>query len=304
MSQTGLPPVSSQGFEYGVKHFLCPDTSIALPLIERVLNLNADSVMDLFQLGAVYINNLRCTDPNQNCKWGDLIRVHTKPRRYFIDWNWNSRIVFNHSDFLILNKPSGIPSHPSVDNLIENSLTQTEKTIGEKLFISHRLDTLTEGLIVYGKKSEFVKEFNIQLQNHQITKKYVALCETQKTLPQKVVHYMIKSPRAPKKVTAEFSEQSDYCELHIEQQKNIHPQLSWVKINLLTGRTHQIRAQLSDLGAPLAGDTMYGAQLPWAVLTPEGKKNEGIALRSQFIEFKYADQIFQFDLPDTFDILV
>ena len=300
MSQSGLPPVSSQGFEYGVKHFLAHEESFAQNLIEKVLNLNAESVEDLFQLGAVYINNQRWIEKDFRCMWGDHIRVHTKPRRYDVSWLWAERIVFQNNDFVVLNKPSGLPSHPSVDNQIENSLTQTEKALGQKLYISHRLDTLTEGLIIYGKSPVFVKEFNLQLQDQQMQKRYVALCETEKKLPAKVIHYMIKSPRAPKTLSAQHVPQSDYCELHILDQK-ILGSYSWVKIDLITGRTHQIRAQLADLGAPVYGDSMYGALSKRLVATPAHKKNEGIALRSQFIEFKFADQIYQFDLPEKFN---
>lgn len=73
--------------------------------------------------------------------------------------------------------------------------------------------------------------------------------------------------------------------------------LSWVKINLLTGRTHQIRAQLSELGAPLCGDFLYGAKTEW-------HKNKNathqIALRSQMIDFFWNDQRHKFELTTEF----
>lgn len=298
--------VSSQGFEYGVKHFLAPLTGPAIDIIQDVLKLSAGDFLELFKLGSIYINNQRLKDFNFLVNTGSSLRVHTKPRRYFCDYDWDDRVVFENSDFLILNKPAGLPSHPSVDNQIENSLTQTELYLNKKLLISHRLDTTTEGLIVYGKTKEFVKNFNKQIEQRHIQKNYVALCETDLEVPKHLIHYMEPSPRAPKKVVPNFTEgvtdDWDFCELKILAQKKLDVNLSWVKIDLLTGRTHQIRAQMSEVGAPLCGDPLYGAKTVWsknknstvAVHIPE------IALRSQMIEFSYAMQTHRFELSEEF----
>ena len=199
MQTKSTTQVSSQGFEYGVKHFTSDSTGPSIDVIQNVLNLSAGDFLELFKLGSIYVNNQRLKDFNQILKPGMQLRVHTKPRRYFCDYAWNEFVVFENSDFLILNKPAGMPSHPSVDNQIENSLTQAELYLNIKLLISHRLDTTTEGLIVYGKTKEFVKNFNKQIEAHHIQKNYVALCETDIDLPKHVIHYMQPSPRAPKK---------------------------------------------------------------------------------------------------------
>lgn len=289
--------VSSFGFEYGVKHFHAPNDGLVDQTIKSVLNLSDDVYNELFNLGSIYISHQRLTDPNKTISVGELIRVHTKPRRYFCGYDWKSLIVHENSDYLILNKPSGIPSHPSVDNQIENSLTQTEIATNQKLLISHRLDTTTEGLIVYGKTKDFVKSFNVQIQNHLIQKNYVALCETEKNLPQTVIHYMKPSPRAPKEVSPIFTEGWDFCELKVLVQKKIDADLSWVKIDLLTGRTHQIRTQMSELGAPLCGDIMYGAKMSW---NKNKNATQQVALRSQMIEFSWNAQTVKYELPEDF----
>jgi len=290
--------VSSQGFEYGVKHFHSPDDGMAIDIIQNALNLDHSVLTELFQLGAIYINNQRCLDPNLNVSYGHLMRVHTKPRRYYVNYDWKSRIVFEHEDFVILNKPSGLPSHSSVDNIIENSLTQLERALNTKLLISHRLDTTTEGIIVYGKKTDFVKAFNIQLQSKNIEKKYVALIHTRgEKLSHHLIHYMEPSPRAPKKVSQIFIEGWDECELLIEEQKDYEVNglndIQLIRINLLTGRTHQIRAQLSEIGYPLLGDKMYGSEVAWG--------NSQVALKSCSIDFTYQTQRHHFELPQEFD---
>lgn len=272
--------VGSHGFEYGVKHFINQRSGFISDLVSEILQLQASDVLFLLNLGAIYIGNVRQSE-DVIIQSEKLFRVHTKPRRHSTLHNWLERVVYEDSDYLVLNKPAGIPSHASVDNRIDNSLYQLELARKLKLFITHRLDTLTEGLIVYGKTERFVTKFNTLIQNRMVHKKYVALAQTTVQLPKKLIHYMESSPRAPKKVTAYFQEKSALCELEIEKQ-SVQSNFSWFQINLLTGRTHQIRAQLSAMEAPILGDTLYGATLPWS--------NAGIALRAFELEFVWNDK--------------
>lgn len=290
MSEINSTPISSQGFEYGVKHFANSNSASLIDIVVSTLQITPTEVQVLLKLGAIYVNNQRQT-LNSVIESQQTIRVHTKPRRYNCNIDWRSKVVFENADFVILNKPSGIPSHPSVDNIIENALTQTSEALKVPLFITHRLDTLTEGLIVYAKNNQFVRTFNIQLQNQLIEKKYCALVETERELPKHLIHYMEPSPRAPKKVSANVVEGWAFCELEILEQKKQRDH-TWVKINLLTGRTHQIRSQFGEIGAPIVGDQMYGAQKHW---------NGGIALRACELQFNWAGQLLQFNLNESWD---
>lgn len=258
-----------------------------------LLNLEAEEAHSLLKLGAVYVNNIR-QEQNEVIAENSLFRVHTKPRRYNCNYNWRSLVIYENTDLVVLNKPSGIPSHPSVDNKIENALSQLSFDLGIPLFITHRLDTLTEGLIVYAKNNNFVKSFNIQLQERNIEKKYVAIVESKRSLPARLLHYMIPSPRAPKKLSDSVVENAALCELEILDQKSISSELTWVKINLLTGRTHQIRAQMSHSEAPVLGDHLYGGQHPY--------KPNAIALRACELQFNWGIQRLRFNLNEDFDI--
>lgn len=283
--------VSSQGFEYGVKHFYAPATARLSSVVSEALQVNEALVLELLNLGAIYVQDQRQHE-NVLIHQGQLCRVHSKPRRYNCNYEWKDLIVYENQDFIVLNKPSGLPSHPSVDNKIENSLTQLSRAIKSELLITHRLDTLTSGIIVYAKNNAFVKNFNLQLQNHGIEKKYVALVETKHSLPARLIHYMEPSPRAPKKVSPNLTEGWALCELEILEQK-ICGAYSWVKINLLTGRTHQIRAQLSERQAPLLGDTLYGSQMAF--------KADSIALRACELQLNWGAQRMVFNLAENFD---
>ncbi|AZZ35576.1 RluA family pseudouridine synthase [Bdellovibrio sp. qaytius] len=277
----------------GVRHFDVQQANLLSEILHDEYAVNSKDFAQLIKLGAIFVNSERQSKDGFVFS-NSTIRVHLKPRRYNCTYPWKSLIVFENDFCLVLNKPSGIPSHPSVDNLIENALTQTSLAKKIPLFVTHRLDTLTSGLIVYAKKQSFAKSFNIQLQERTTRKKYVALIESTQKLPPRLTHYMNPAPGRPKKLSDTANEGWAICELEILEQKEIQPNLSWVKINLLTGRTHQIRAQLSHLHAPIVGDVLYGAQRPF-------EKN-AIALRSCEIEFNCNDERLKFNISEDFEI--
>lgn len=278
-------------FDDGVKHFTNPETQVLSEILYDVFNINSKQFEFLLKLGAIYVNNERQTKDGWIYQ-ESLLRIHTTPKRYKTDYNWNSLVVFENDFCLVLNKPSGIPSHPTVDNALENALTQMSLTRKLPLFVTHRLDTLTSGLIVYGKKQSFVKSFNLQLQERTIKKNYVALAETTEKLPPKLTHYMDPSPGTPKKLSDTPIEGWAICELEILEQKEVSPTTSWMKLNLLTGRTHQIRAQLSHVHASIVGDSTYRSKTSY--------KENAIALRSFEIEFNCNGEHLKFNTTENF----
>lgn len=278
-------------FDDGVKHFTNPETQVLSEILCDVFNINSKQFEFLLKLGAIYVNNERQTKD----AWipeNSQLRLHSKPKRYKTDYNWNSLVVFENDFCLVLNKPSGLPSHPTADNTRENALTQMSLTRRLPLFVTHRLDTLTSGLIVYGKKQSFVKSFNLQLQERTIKKNYVALVETTEKLPSYLRQYMDPTPGTPKKLSNTPIEGWATCELEILEQKEVSPTTSWVKINLLTGRTHQIRAQLSHLESPILGDSLYGSKIAY--------NENAIALRSFEIKFSCNGESLNLSLNEDF----
>lgn len=275
----------------GVRHLKITQTNLLSEILLDEFSVKAQDFKHFLNLGTIFIDNERQTKDGfvfQN----SVLRVHLKPRRFNCNYVWKSLIVYENDFCLVLNKPSGIPSHPSVDNIMENSLTQTSLALGIPLFITHRLDTLTSGLIVYAKKQSFAKDFNIQLQKRTVRKKYVALIESPKKLSAKLINYMDSAPGRPKKLSDTPVKGWDLCELDILEHKEISPTLSWIKINLLTGRTHQIRAQLSHIQAPILGDVLYGAKLTY--------QENAIALRSCEVVFSCNEENLKFNLSEEF----
>ena len=125
------------GIESNIEHFKNPEADLISEILINELKLDSDEVKKLLFLGAIYVNNKRQLR-DKLVSENNLFRVHTKPRRFDCDLLWKSQIVFENDFFLVLNKPAGIPSHPSIDNVLENALTQTSLTRKYPLFVTHR----------------------------------------------------------------------------------------------------------------------------------------------------------------------
>ncbi len=242
-------------------HLAGPPGSMALLSHLEALNLyerepDLKDLSFLINFGAVYVNNRRCNNPQTPVGPSDIVRVHVDPRRYPVSkTDLEKRIIFENDHFAVVNKPAGLPMHPTLDNLHENLIA----SFGGRLLLTHRLDVPTSGLVVLAKTKEYQSKFNILVMNRGVQKKYLAL--TEKSMEPRRLHHFIKNDdKAPKQISSqqEGSEWQDSI-LDIESCTPVQ-EFFELSISLITGRTHQIRAQLAFEGNPLIGDVMYGGK--------------------------------------------
>lgn len=250
------------GFEYGVRHFSSEKTGLLSELVSEHASISIEQSLFLIQLGSIYVEQKRQTE-DIPIETGKYIRAHTKPRRFPAEFNRKKNLIFENNDFVVVHKNSGTPAHETVDNILENFKVISAKALNTELFVTHRLDVPTEGLILYAKTKEFQSDFNQLLEEKKTEKIYVAMTENRqhRTLPPYLKHYMEKSIKAPKKLFAQETPNSQVCELNILEQNKEPNGLTQVRVQLITGRTHQIRTQLAFEGMPIVGDVTYGAQI-------------------------------------------
>jgi 23S rRNA pseudouridine1911/1915/1917 synthase len=295
------------GYHYGVKHLLVAENESETNMTAWLCNsleFSHDRIGELISLGSVYCNGKRqLTD--RILKSGDYIRVHTLPRRFPIqELQAEIQVIAQTSDYAAFFKPAGLPVHPTVDNIQENLLSYLNQKKSGPYYLTHRLDVPTEGVILFARKKEFQSFFNNSLRDGKIQKFYRAIVMSEKpseTLLGLHTHYMTDSPYAPKVVSTEPSENSLECQLEVIKVKEIPHGLCEVEIRLITGRTHQIRAQLSSLGFSILGDQMYGGspitldqktlltQMGWADHSSL-PTTERIFLRSERVIFPLAEK--------------
>lgn len=257
------------------------DEAMALRGMLDSLAFDAD---ELLRLGALYVNRER-QHSDGPLEAGDYVRIHTRPKRYettAIDWD--NVVVFDSDDLLIVNKPAGLPVHPTLDNALENLVYQLSKHRNQSLWGTHRLDQLTQGLVVIAKSRQAATRFHRLLAERKVEKRYRALAERSVVLGQ-FTAYLEPSVLGRKTLSATPHEGWIECQLEILSCDPISKDRFEITINLLTGRTHQIRGQLSLLGAPIIGDPIYG-----------GLPNDTLCLQAFSLSFPWKNTIVAYSL--------
>ncbi len=268
-----------------VHHIVSATPSKISEVLERQLAIAPSLTEDLLYQGSIWYNHVRVRE-NIVLEKGAYLRVHAEPRRFPSEKvNWRKTVLYEDDEFLVIQKPSGIPVHATVDNFVENVIYSLQKELECEIYVTQRLDTATEGILLLAKTKWFQSQFNKLLRERDVRKTYLARIE--KEIPTgELVHYMQQTLQAPKVVSRTPHEGWQECRLIIESVNTYNVDFD-LEIELLTGRTHQIRAQLADLGAPILGDKMYGSQRenPWA--PTDYQPSESIALRAHRLEFAH-----------------
>ena len=168
-------------------------------------------------------------------------------------------IIFENNDFIAINKPAGLFSVPDRFGR-EISLKQILEEEFGKVFIVHRLDKETSGVILFAKNAETHKALNEMFEKREIEKYYVGLVvgslyNKEGRIEVKMQEHsfkkgeMIVNPNGKPSLTTYIVEK-DY------------KHFSWIKFQIHTGRTHQIRLHAKHIGHPLVCDDLYGDGKP------------------------------------------
>ena len=125
----------------------------------------------------------------------------------------------------------------------------------------HRLDRPVGGIMVFARTSKAAKRLNEQIRNHEFNKTYVAVLDGILDKKKgKLTNYLYKDEKLKKSfVTDKNNKNAKLSELNYEV-IGYYKDKTIVKINLITGRHHQIRVQFSNIGYPLCGDQLYGVK--------------------------------------------
>jgi len=195
--------------------------------------------------------------------------------------------IYEDNHLLVIEKPVNLPSQadatgdPDLLSILKQRLKDKYNKPGNVyLGLVHRLDRPVGGVMVFAKTSKAAARLSEQIQQHQFEKSYLAVVHgTPAKSRAQLEHFLRKDP-VKNKVTV-FSKpvsQAKQAILDYQVLETVNG-LSLVGINLQTGRSHQIRAQLAAIGHPLYGDQKYGGQL--------NKAGEQLALWSIKVKFKH-----------------
>lgn len=177
--------------------------------------------------------------------------------------DFESLIIYEDNHLLVINKPAGLLSQADhtkdVDVTVLAKAYLKDKYVKEGnvyLGLVHRLDRMTEGILVLAKTSKCASRLSEAIKEHQWDKTYLAVVHGKIEQGQKLTDWLLNE-EANKKVAVVKAGTGQKCELWFEVLA-IFNDKTLIKVHLLTGRHHQIRVQLAHFGHPLVGDCLYG----------------------------------------------
>ena len=164
-------------------------------------------------------------------------------------------ILLDEEDVLVVNKPSGMPVHHSREHLdADTALLQLVRdTVGTYVYTVHRLDRATSGVVVFGRTPQAAKELREAVANTLAEKWYLALTKGNMSYPVSSVR-----PLTKRETGVVQSAATTFWPLASVPIPGTASDCSLVRVQIYTGRRHQIRRHLNHLRHQILGDTTYG----------------------------------------------
>jgi 23S rRNA pseudouridine1911/1915/1917 synthase len=166
-------------------------------------------------------------------------------------------ILFENDNIICLNKMPGMPTQPdltqdvSLYNLVQDYLKS-------EVYILNRLDRPVGGIVVFGKNKDTTHNYSTNIKDYNTSKIYFAIVENRPSLDKgTLTNYLIKrNKKAFVTKDRKIGKKAELEYKYIGSGKRYH----FLEISLKTGRFHQIRVQLSNIGCTIKGDVKYGAK--------------------------------------------
>ena len=201
---------------------------------------------------------------------GDILTVHireTESSPNIPPVELSLDIVYEDEDIVVVNKPAGMPVHPSLNNYrnsLANALMYYYQQQGKSFIFrcTNRLDRDTSGLTVIAKHMVSSSILSSMTARHEIGREYLAVVRGSVTPSSGTIDAPIGrtgSSLIERKIDFEHGERA-VTHYHVVKEENGH---SLVSLILETGRTHQIRVHMQYIGFPLAGDYLYNPDMEY-----------------------------------------
>ena len=235
-------------------------------LAEATADLTRSRVQKLIEGGMVQVNDLVCTDKNYRVRNSDrisyylpvLTELSTLPEEIPLD------IIFEDQDLLVINKSRQMVVHPapghSGGTLVNALLHHCHDLSGiggvMRPGIVHRLDKDTSGLLIVAKNDKAHSSLAAQLKSRRLKREYLALvCGQVKPKVGRIEAPVGRHPQNRKKMAVITGGREAVTRYRVLKD---YGKICLLKLKLETGRTHQIRVHLSQIGYPVVGDFVYG----------------------------------------------
>ena len=185
-------------------------------------------------------------------------------------------ILYLDNHLLVVRKPAGMlvqGNHTGDENLLDIGKAYLKVKFNKPgnvfLGLVHRLDRPVSGVVVFARTSTSARRLSQQFRERTVKKHYVALVHGQVPKNGRIVNYIARRQTKSRIVNAPHGQRAELSYERLAYRNGV----SSVRVNLATGRHHQIRVQFADMGHPVLGDFKYGSRKPFP--------NRAIALYAQ-----------------------
>jgi len=178
-------------------------------------------------------------------------------------------VLYEDNHLLVVKKPQNVPVQGD-SSKDEDMLTMVKAYLVEKynkpgeayVGLVHRLDRPTGGVMVFAKTSKCASRLSKQIREKSFTKEYLAVVEnTPREKNEILVNFLKKDERNNKvAIVPSLETGAKRAEMSYKILETYNKKISLVEAVLVTGRSHQIRAQMSNIGCPVVGDLKYNAK--------------------------------------------
>jgi 23S rRNA pseudouridine955/2504/2580 synthase/23S rRNA pseudouridine1911/1915/1917 synthase len=216
-------------------------------------------------------------------------------------------LIFENEDFVVINKPAGLLSIPDREGKDISLKTLLREQYGE-IYTVHRLDKGTSGVMVFARNAATHHDLSAQFENRQTEKTYFGLVNGIPAEKEGTINAPL-SEHPSKKGTMVIHRKGKEA-ITLYRVACEYRMFAWMEFRILTGRTHQIRVHMKDLGHPILCDDIYGDGKPLLLSSIKhrfklSKKEESerpllnrLALHSSRLAFTGRnDERFEFEAP-------
>ncbi len=263
----------------------------------NILNVPQSLIEKIIRLNKVKINKKKIKS-SYRMQNGDVVEIFDiskykkidKPKTYKYKPSkkevniYDDYIIENNENFIVINKPVGIPVQSgtkSFKNIID-ILKDSNYFVDYKPYIVHRLDKETSGILIVAKNREYAQLFTSLFRIRKIHKTYVAITHGKITKFKDTLKDNLITYDKGKKVI-----QKAITHLKVIKSNNHY---SYVELNPITGRKHQLRKQLFNIGNPIVGDDKYFLNKD----LNKRKVKKNLLLHAQKIKFMINDVQYNF----------
>jgi 23S rRNA pseudouridine1911/1915/1917 synthase len=233
-------------------------------LIEKLTGKSRDNIKSLLRNKMILVNGKTQTHFKFPLEKGDVLLIGKKEIQEKIIPGL--KIIFEDDEIIVVNKPAGlltISTSKEKNKTLFHALSLHVKKNNpdSKVFIVHRLDRETSGLLLFAKNERTKMKLQKNWNETVLERKYVALVEGKVKEQKNTILSYLKESKALKVHSSQNPSYGDKAITHytvLEYLKNT----SRVELELETGRKNQIRVHMQEIGHPIVGDKKYGAKTP------------------------------------------